>query len=70
MASRVYCAGKLTQQLLAAKLDAGLVLIDHVPNGYSGGDIAYFRDATPAEIEMCRARMARSAGVPTQRETK
>jgi hypothetical protein len=58
---RVYCDGKLTKQLLAAKLDKGLVLTDNVPHGYSGGDVAYFREGTPEEIEFCRAKLAESA---------
>lgn len=57
MTMRVYCDGKLTQELLAKKLDKGLVLVDLIPHGYSGGDVAYFRTGTPEEIEFCRAKM-------------
>lgn len=60
-AERVYCDGHITKQQLAAKLDRGLVCTDVVRNGYSGGDMAYFRDGTPEEIEQCRALMATAA---------
>lgn len=57
MSSRHYLNGAITQDYLAAKLDAGLVLTDLVRGGHSGGDVAYFREGTPAEIADCRARL-------------
>jgi hypothetical protein len=64
--TRVYCHGALTKDLLAAKLDDGLVLIDVVRNGYLGGDVAYFRAGTDAEIASLRALAATDslAGAP------
>lgn len=58
---RVYCNGTLTKAQLAAKLDEGYVLIDVVRDGYRGGDVAYFRQGTPDEIEDCRRRMTAGA---------
>lgn len=60
MSTRVYCKGALTKTQLAAKLDEGLVLVDNIRNGYSGGDVAYFRAGTEAEILYCRTLMASS----------
>jgi len=54
---RVYCKGALTKEQLAAKLDNGFVCTDVVRNGYSGGDVAYFREGTQEEIEWCRNKM-------------
>jgi hypothetical protein len=51
---RVYCDGQLTKEQLATRLDNGYVCTDVVRNGYSGGDVVYFREGTPEEVEHCR----------------
>lgn len=59
---RCYCEGHVTKPYLAAKLDRGLVCTDVVRNGYSGGDVVYFRAGTPEEIANCRELLAKSEG--------
>lgn len=61
---RTYCEGTLTKQMLAAQLDVGFVLVDLVRNGYSGGDVAYYREGTPAEIESCRSLLTAATQEP------
>jgi hypothetical protein len=63
--TRLYCEGSLSRAILAAKLDRGLVLTDVVRNGYGGGDVAYFRPGTAAEIEDCRRRLRAGLGANT-----
>lgn len=63
--SRVYVTGTLTKAKLAAKLDLGLVCTDVIPNGHSGGDVAYFRAGTDEEIADCRRRLALRAPTRT-----
>jgi hypothetical protein len=58
---RVYCEGALTKALLAAKLNDGLVLTHHIRRGYLGGDVAYFRRGTDAEIADCRALLGKQS---------
>ena len=54
---RCYVDGALTHKKLRAELDNGFVLTDNVRNGHSGGDVAYFRRGTAAEIAECREKL-------------
>lgn len=61
---RVYCDGSLSKSTLADQLDAGFVLIDLIKGGYLKGDVAYFREGTPEEIERLRKLSPRTTETP------
>lgn len=62
---RAYFPRANTQQVLAAKLDEGFVLIDLVRGGGPNGtDVGYFRKGTEAEIADCRQRMIEREPAP------
>ncbi len=64
---RCYIDGPLTTAKLVLELDNGFALTHLVKRGHSGGDVAYFRHATPEEIADCRSRMAAAAAKDSAR---